>query len=110
MKHRTECSQTWQAEAIDDGRLSGADRALFERHALSCSACASEWRQLVQLRDVLGHLSEASSSPFVRRRLRGQLIERAATDGWSKQPSFSGRLMMALATAALFVATLAFGF
>jgi TolA-binding protein len=56
----------------------------------------------------VGHLPEASSSPFVRRRLRAQLMERAAKDGWSKARSSHGRLVVGLATAVLLIGVLFF--
>ena len=109
MKDRRGCPQTWQAEAIDDGRLGGDDRALFERHTLSCAECASEWGELMRLRETMTHLPEASSSPFVRRKLQRELIERVARDGWSKEPRPFRRLVIALAAGVLVVGGLAFG-
>ncbi len=109
MKHRSHCRQTWQAEAIDDGRLAGTAQALFERHSLSCPECASEWSEVNRLRETLTHLPAAWTGPFVRRRLRLQLIERVARDwGGNERPS-RGRRAMAVATAVLVVAALAFG-
>ena len=51
---RPACTRAWQAEALEDGRLSGAERASFERHAASCAECASELRALVRLRQSAG--------------------------------------------------------
>jgi TolA-binding protein len=101
-----ECPHTWQAEAIDDARLSNADRAVFLRHLESCAECAAEWRELTQLREVMSHLSEASSSPFVRRRLRDKLVARVAKDGWSTPRAWQGSLIIGLAAAALLVGIL----
>ena len=42
----TRCPRTFEAEAARDGRLAGAERASFERHAASCADCAGEVRAL----------------------------------------------------------------
>lgn len=47
MKDR--CPRAFEAEALRDGRLAGAERANFERHVGTCSACAAEVRGLETL-------------------------------------------------------------
>ena len=42
----TRCPRIFEAEATRDGRLAGAERASFERHAASCADCAGEVRAL----------------------------------------------------------------
>lgn len=36
------CARAFEAEALRDGRLTGGERASFERHAATCAACARE--------------------------------------------------------------------
>jgi hypothetical protein len=43
------CPRLCQAEAMRDGRLAGAERASFERHAAGCPACAREVQELDDL-------------------------------------------------------------
>ena len=52
------CPRAFEAEAIRDGRLTGAARASFERHATSCADCAREI-------EVLGAVGTAvRSTPY----------------------------------------------
>jgi TolA-binding protein len=74
---RSSCSRTWQAEALEDGRLSAEDAAAFERHAATCQACAEEAAALDQLRRVGRQLPVLESSPLARRRQRHALLGRA---------------------------------
>jgi TolA-binding protein len=74
---RSSCSRTWQAEALEDGRLSAEDAAAFERHAATCQACAEEAAALDQLRRVGRQLPALESSPLARRRQRHALLGRA---------------------------------
>jgi hypothetical protein len=110
MRREADCARSWQAEAIEDGRLGAVDREAFERHALTCSTCANEMQELGNLRAAMEHLPEATSSPFVRRRLRTLLIERVAKDGWSKGPPLSGRLGLAATAVVLALGLLAVAF
>jgi ferric-dicitrate binding protein FerR (iron transport regulator) len=71
------CSRLWQAEAVEDERLSLADRASFERHLETCSECAAERRALVRLRQLGERLPEPKSDPLRRRALHNQLLRRA---------------------------------
>jgi TolA-binding protein len=74
---RSSCSRTWQAEALEDGRLPAEDVAAFERHAATCSACAEEVTALDQLRRLGQQLPVLESSPLARRRKRHELLGRA---------------------------------
>jgi hypothetical protein len=47
------CPRLFEAEAMRDGRLVGAERASFERHTTVCSACASEVDGLDALAEAL---------------------------------------------------------
>lgn len=71
------CKRAWQAEAIEDGRLSGEERASFERHAHTCRACTDERRQLAGLRQLAERLPVLGASPLERRRLRQSLLGHA---------------------------------
>jgi ferric-dicitrate binding protein FerR (iron transport regulator) len=75
---RPACTSTWQAEALEDGRLSGAERASFERHAASCAECARELRALVRLRQDAEGLPASSLTPLEHRRQRQALLRRAS--------------------------------
>jgi TolA-binding protein len=74
---RPACNRAWQAEAVEDGRLSGAERASFERHAASCAECASELRALARLRQGAEWLPASMLSPLEHRRQRQALLRRA---------------------------------
>jgi ferric-dicitrate binding protein FerR (iron transport regulator) len=75
---RPACARAWQAEALEDGRLSGAERASFERHAASCAECASELRALMRLRQSAERLPASTPTPLERRRQRQALLRRAS--------------------------------
>lgn len=74
---RSACSRAWQAEALEDGRLSAGDAAAFERHAATCKVCAYEIAALDVLRGVGRQLPALESSPLARRRQRNELLRRA---------------------------------
>jgi hypothetical protein len=75
---RPVCTRARQAEALEDGRLSGAERASFERHAASCAECASELLALVRLRQSAEGLPASTPTPLERRRQRQALLRRAS--------------------------------
>jgi len=75
---RTACPHVWQAEAVEDGRLSSAERASFERHAASCAECARELRALARLRQGAEWLPASSPTPLEHRRQRQALLRRAS--------------------------------
>jgi hypothetical protein len=75
---RPACTRAPQAEAFEDGRLSGAERASFERHAASCAECASELRALVRLRQAAERLPASTPTPLEHRRQRQALLRRAS--------------------------------
>ncbi len=78
---RPACTRALQAEALEDGRLSGAERASFERHAASCAECASELRALVRLRQAAEWLPGSTPTPLEQRRQRQALLRRASELG-----------------------------
>lgn len=95
------CARIWQAEAIEDGRLEGAERTSFERHAQGCAECRAELAAFSELRVAARDLPHREWTSLERRRLRlallGEANERATRSPtrWRK-PAFAA----ALATAA----------
>lgn len=76
------CARAWEAEALDDGRLTGADRASFERHAAVCAVCRAEVAALAALRAKMAVVAAPEIMPLDRQRLRARTLERAnATSG-----------------------------
>lgn len=75
---RPACTRAPQAEALENGRLSGAERASFERHAASCAECTSELRALVRLRQGAERLPASTPTPLEHRRQRQALLQRAS--------------------------------
>ncbi len=71
------CSRAWQAEAIEDGRLEGSERASFERHAEGCADCMKELTELKRLRTLLGAVPHPGWAPLERRRQRLALLSEA---------------------------------
>jgi hypothetical protein len=74
------CPRLFEAEAMRDGRLTGAERASFERHVAICAVCSREVRAL----DALGEALRANAPPdpldeLHARRERTRLL--AAFDG-----------------------------
>ena len=47
------CARAFEAEALRDGRLTGGERASYERHIVSCAACTREVTALDALRGAL---------------------------------------------------------
>jgi len=95
------CAQQWQAEAIEDGRLSGAERVSFERHAALCEVCSKEIADLARIREIMTRASAVEKSPLERKRLRMDLLRRA--DGAlhpSRTFSFGRAAAFAMAAAA----------
>src|SRR5258707_13992843 len=71
------CSRSWEAEAIEDGRLDGRERASFEKHLLSCAICQNEVAELADVRAKMQHAPTFAATPLERRRLRASLLRRA---------------------------------
>ena len=46
---RADCPRLFEAEARRDGRLTGTERASFERHLSACPACSREVQALEAL-------------------------------------------------------------
>jgi hypothetical protein len=97
------CPRLWEAEAVEDGRLDGAGRASFERHASACAECALEVELLGKLRTV-ERLPFVPRSTMSRRRRRAHLLRRA-----NEQILGSTRRMWRGRTGAIAIALVAAG-
>lgn len=71
------CPRAWEAEAIEDGQLAGADRASFERHAATCETCTRQIEGLASLRRTMTACSRRARTPLELRRMRTTLLHRA---------------------------------
>jgi hypothetical protein len=105
MTTSTECSRRWQAEAAEDRRLSDLDRASFERHLPTCTACTRAVRELIELRRLRARTEVPASPPLDQRRARYELLRRAneLTLGSTRTRSYR-ILAIAAAVAAVAVA------
>jgi hypothetical protein len=61
------CPRLFEAEAMRDGRLTGAGRASFERHMGSCAECTREVQALGALAEALRASAEDANELHVRR-------------------------------------------
>ncbi len=98
-----QCSRVWEAEAIEDGRLSADDKASFERHVAGCTHCANEVRELARLRQVMARIAAPKADPLRHHRVRTRLLRRT---GQTPHRPIAGRAMLgtlAFAAAALLV-------
>jgi hypothetical protein len=68
------CPRLFEAEALRDGRLAGAELASFERHASSCAACTREIRELEALASALRGTPASASDELLARRERTRLL------------------------------------
>jgi TolA-binding protein len=97
------CARSWQAEAAEDGRLTGSDRASFERHVTSCATCTREVHALGELRRAAAQLPVQRITPLERRRQRGELLRRAHAPSIEAPRSFA-RPLLALALVVVAIA------
>jgi hypothetical protein len=74
-----QCPRLFEVEATRDGRLTGAERASFERHVATCSVCSGEMRALEGLARALRASSRDELDELHVRRERTRLL--AAFDG-----------------------------
>jgi len=84
---RQPCPRLFEAEAMRDGRLAGAERAGFQRHLKVCSACSREVQALDALAESLraSPPDDAAADELRVRRERTRLL--AAFDGVLMAPS-----------------------
>jgi TolA-binding protein len=106
---RPACPLAPQAEALEDGRLSSAERASFERHAASCAECASELRALVRLRHGAEWLPASTPTPLEHRRQQQALLRRAS-ELRQRGPVQPRRRTFALVLSCALVAAVCIGF
>jgi hypothetical protein len=83
---RPACPRAWEAEAVADGRLAGADRSSFERHAATCEACAHEVEAMASLSRVMGELVAPDMTALELRRMRVKLLQQAHARRTHRQP------------------------
>jgi hypothetical protein len=75
---RKHCPRAWEADAFADGQLAGADRASFERHVLTCSACERDVEAIARVQAILADVEVPRSTPLEHRRARIVLLDRAS--------------------------------
>jgi hypothetical protein len=98
---RASCARVFEAEALRDGRLTGAELASFQRHLASCAVCSSEVKALDALASALQTrpAERANTNELHVRRERTRLL--AAFDASltpPERPSSAPRWFWALAT------------
>jgi len=71
------CPRAWEAEAVEDGRLAGADGASFERHAATCPTCAHEVEAIASLHRAMREIPPPEVTPLELRRMRVRLLQQA---------------------------------
>lgn len=107
------CPRAWEADAFADGQLAGADRASFERHLLTCSACERDVEANARVHAILADVEVPHSTPLEHRRARIVLLDRASAcskDSKSSPPKRRRRwLALGLVGVALAVAVPALG-
>lgn len=99
------CPRTWQAEAIEDGRIDAKDRESFERHLDGCELCTAELKAIRALRQHVVDLPTPDPGDLERRRQRAALLRRAndSLTGASRPRSswvFAAATLIATAAAA----------
>jgi hypothetical protein len=91
---RATCLRLFEVEALRDGRISGAERAQFERHLATCAACAREAEELAALGRALRE-EPPPRDELHRRRERTRLLaafDRSLIAGerpWSRRQRWS---------------------
>ncbi len=108
---RAECTRSWEAEALVDRRLDGADRASFERHIGACAACKGELAAIRAVDLTMDAASVDDAAPLERQRLRASLLREANARIVSTQRTratrwlpFAAALVVALVGAAVWIA------
>jgi ferric-dicitrate binding protein FerR (iron transport regulator) len=99
------CPRRWEAEAIEDGRLLGADRASFERHLPTCADCRAEVAALEEIRALLAHAPRPTRTPLQRRAERAAILQRGNERYVGARASRPLRLALAFAAATVVLAS-----
>jgi hypothetical protein len=100
------CSRHWEAEAVRDGRLTGAEARSFQRHAASCAACSRQVAALDRLGTSLHALPPPPRDALTVRRTRRAILQRLDQEALRPERS---RLLRPLAWSASLAAALALG-
>jgi ferric-dicitrate binding protein FerR (iron transport regulator) len=72
------CPRTWEAEALEDGQLAGADKGSFERHLRTCSICQHEVDAHAKVLAIVHHVPRPQTTPLAHRQSRIRLLDRAS--------------------------------
>jgi hypothetical protein len=103
------CARAWEAEAIEDGRLLGTDRASFERHAAVCDVCRREAEAFARLRYITSQVAPPSPTILHLRRMRAALLDRAEANWVHRRTGARNGWLFAAAAIAVVAACLAIG-
>lgn len=71
------CPRAWQAEAVLDGRLRGAEAAAFERHVTQCATCGEAQRDLIAIAAACRAVPTPVATELGAARLRGRILREA---------------------------------
>jgi hypothetical protein len=101
---RDRCTRMWEATAVEDGRLVGADRRSFERHVETCRVCADEVQALSCLRQTMQAVQPSALTELDLRRMRHGLLRQAhARRARREVPGRRSLLMVLMAIVAIAV-------
>lgn len=101
------CTRTWQAEALEDGRLDEDDASSFERHAAGCAECEAELSSLRALRSEMLPVDVPRLSDLQRHAQRQEVLRRA--NGLTTRAPARRTWVIAATVAAAAAAGIAFG-
>ena len=73
--NESNCSQSWLVAAVRDGRVTGAERASFERHVAGCDSCRERSRSMHASLEKLQQLPAGLPDAFTLRRERRALLQ-----------------------------------
>jgi len=104
------CPRKFEVEALRDGRLSGSERAHFERHLATCATCGNEARAFAALAEAL-RLPAPESDELRIRRERTRLLAAFVGSEPERRPRrawvwLGAAALVALAVAAGFVSVM----
>jgi hypothetical protein len=97
----SDCKRLWEVDAFRDGRLTAIDGDSFVRHRRLCRDCARKFADDEQLRDLGNALASPKLNPMHVRRVRGEILRRAAAGAPSRRPLAWASLVAAVLAATL---------